>query len=264
MNLPKRQKGGGDSWMNTYADMVTLLMCFFVMLYSMSSLDTAKWISFIKSINPNANKVSQVVVGNVAPGDDDVAMTDTPSGDELLENIEQLFQEMQKYIEENDMSGEVSMFQGDGYVFLTFRDSIFFDGNSAVLRPQSQEILKFLAKGLAQIAPDDLKEIRVMGHTNQEDPVLKNNVDIDRELSSLRAAHVVSFLQKEGAVTDPKKLFGVGYGQWYPIASYATPEGRQKNRRVEVLIAKTESVEVTLDEIYLQIYGDGTGTGMTQ
>ncbi|MEG1049161.1 MAG: flagellar motor protein MotB [Oscillospiraceae bacterium] len=258
MNLPKKQKGGGDEWMNTYADMVTLLMCFFVMLFSMSSMDQAKWITFVKSINPNATEVSQIVLSDPAPGDDDVASV-TPSGDEMLENMEQLFQEMKEFIEQNEMGGDVQMFEGDGYVFITFKDSVFFDGNSATLRPESTEILTFLAKGLSRIPSEDIKEVRVMGHTNQDDPILKNNIDIDRELSSLRAAHVVSFLQKQGAIDNPKKLFGIGYGQWYPIAPYETVDDRQLNRRVEILIAKTDAVEVTLDQIYTEIYGGGAG-----
>ncbi|MEG2928844.1 MAG: flagellar motor protein MotB [Oscillospiraceae bacterium] len=258
MNLPKKQKGGGDEWMNTYADMVTLLMCFFVMLFSMSNMDKAKWITFVKSISPHATETSQVVLSNPAPGDDDVASI-TPSGDEALENMEQLFEEMKKFIEENKMGGEVQMFEGEGYVFITFKDNVFFDGNSAVLRPENTKILSFLAEGLSKIPAEEIKEVRVMGHTNQDDPILKNNIDIDRELSSLRAAHVVSFLQKNGAIDDPKKLFGIGYGQWYPIAPYDTAVNRQLNRRVEILIAKTDSVEVTLDEIYTEIYGQGGG-----
>lgn len=257
MKLPKKQGGGGgDSWMNTYADMVTLLMCFFVLLYSMSSLDSAKWISFVKSINPDAKQPSQIVIGDQPAGDDDVAATDQPAGDVLLENIEQLFQEMKKFIEENGIAGEVQMFEGDGYVFLTFKDNIFFDGNSSVLRPESTQVLTFLAQGLSKIPSEGIKEVRVMGHTNQENPILKNNIDIDRELSSMRASKVVSYLQKNGAIDNPKKLFGIGYGQWYPIAPYDTAENRQKNRRVEILIAKTEAVELTLDEIYSKIYGD--------
>lgn len=243
------KKEDTGNWLNTYADMVTLLMCFFVMLFAMSSLDKAKWISFVQSINPNLNS-QQVVIGQVPPGDENLA-----ENGQTIEDIEALYQELQQFIMQNNLSADIDLFQGPGYIFITFKNNIFFDGNSSAIRQEGMRILDFLAAGLSKIPTEELKEIRVMGHTNQDDPILQNNIDVDRELSSLRAAHVVSYLQKKQAVQDPRILFGTGYGQWYPIAPYDTAENRQLNRRVEILIAKTTAIKVSLDEIYQQIYG---------
>jgi len=64
--------GGGANWMDTYGDLVTLLLCFFVLLYSISTLDQAKWIMIVKSFNPDAKEVSQIADNTDMLADDDV------------------------------------------------------------------------------------------------------------------------------------------------------------------------------------------------
>ena len=80
MKKREKKKGETGNWMDTYGDMVTLLLCFFVLLYSMSTLDSVKWRNFVKSMNPNAeDKVSQLVLDTDAPPDSE----DVPGGSDL-------------------------------------------------------------------------------------------------------------------------------------------------------------------------------------
>ena len=82
MRKKRGRKGseGGANWMDTYGDMVTLLLCFFVLLYSISSVDQSKWIKLVESFNPDAKEVSQIVTDTVADGNDEV-----PGGAEAAE-----------------------------------------------------------------------------------------------------------------------------------------------------------------------------------
>ncbi len=86
--MKKRQKssGGGANWMDTYGDLVTLLLCFFVLLYSISTIDQAKWIQIVKSFNPDAKEVSQIAENPDIDANDEVpGGVDEDAFDDLFE-----------------------------------------------------------------------------------------------------------------------------------------------------------------------------------
>ena len=128
----------------------------------------------------------------------------------------------------------MSLTKGSGYVFISFDDTVFFDGDSDVLRQEGEAILDQVAGALAG-AEDSINEIRVLGHTAQAAPEHPNNVDVDRFLASNRATVVTVCLQEKN-ILDPSRLVSVGYGQWRPIAANDSSAGRAKNRRVELII----------------------------
>ncbi|MCL1981761.1 MAG: OmpA family protein [Clostridiales bacterium] len=240
--------------MTTYSDMVTLLLCFFVLLFAASTVDNAKWQILVRSLNPNASVVSQIV--NEMSEGEDTEMVST-SGDALLTDIvsfDQLFWQMRRYVEENDMSADVEVVGGDGYTFITFKNNILFDGDKYNLKPGGRTILDFLCSGISPIS-GDVKEIRVLGHTNQADPNRPNEVRGDRFLASNRAAEVLVYIQ-EKSIIDPKKLVSIGYGQFYPVAPFVEEEDRLRNRRVEILITEAGAVDVSLEQVYAQLGED--------
>ena len=240
--------------MTTYADMVTLLLCFFVLLYASSTVDRDKWQILVRSLNPNASVVSQIV--NEMSEGEDPEMVDT-SGDGLLTDIttlDQLYWQMRKYVEENNLKEDVDVINGDGYTFITFRNSILFDGDRYNLKPEGRGILDVLCDGLSPLG-DNIKEMRILGHTNQADPNRQNAARGDRFLASNRATEVLVYIQEKDTI-DPKKLVGIGYGQFYPVAPFVMEEDRLKNRRVEILITEANAVDVSLDQIYSQMEGE--------
>jgi len=252
--VKRRQKAPEDSsdWMGTYGDMVTLLLCFFVLLYSISSVDQVKWENLVKSMNPEAAETSQIVTDTMEKeGTENVPGANTTE-------IDQKFDEMyDNLLKMQDASGEVADIQiakGDGYQFITFKDNVFFDGDSYVLRDEGKTVLDTFSSVIAS-ASDAIKEIQVLGHTSQAEPNIPNEVMTDRVLSATRSAVVVAYVQQKNII-EPKKLVSAGYGQFRPIDTFDTFEGRARNRRVEILITKTGSVEQTLDEYYSQVYQD--------
>lgn len=269
MSKRKKKPEGGASWMDTYGDMVTLLLCFFVMLYSMSSVDQVKWKNFVLSINPNAATadVSQVVTDtSIEPGEDpvtgyvDIEKDDTSKDEqakldekkEMDEEFDQLYVQLKKGIQENNLESQVEISKGDGYTFVVFRDKVFFDGDSSTLKSEGKKTLDSFCK-ILKPARNAIKEIKVLGHTSQGDPNIPNEVVTDRRLSADRSAEVVAYIQQKN-IMEPSKLISVAYGQFRPIATFKTQEGRARNRRVEILITKTDSVEKSLDEFYDQVY----------
>lgn len=235
MKRNKKGGGGGANWMDTYGDMVTLMLCFFVMLYSFSTIDQQKWQNLVESLNPSTvEQIEQSVTqgGGFTPGGS--SESDKVTQEEVDQDIEQLYEAMKQYVEEIGMSDRISLGKGSGYVFVSFDDTVFFNGDSYVLLDEGKKILDNLALSISEIS-DSIDEIRVLGHTAQAATESANNPKTDRFLASNRATVVTVYLQEKNII-DPARLVSVGYGQWRPVADNSTADGRAENRRVEMIV----------------------------
>ena len=237
----KRGGGGGANWMDTYGDMVTLLLCFFVLLYSMSTISEENWKALVMSFNPEAVQAITATPG----GDGPDAEADEQGGfmsegaeisqEQIDDKIEALYQALKSYVSQQGAESTISVTKGDGFVYICFNQSVFFEPDEAVLIKESYEVLDFVSEMLDD-AEEAIDEIRIMGHTAQADKTRPNYVEVDRTLSSQRATNVLIYIQ-ENTSLDPARLISEGYGQWRPIADNDTAEGRQQNRRVEMVIS---------------------------
>ena len=265
-----KKRGGGDeggSWMDTYGDLVTLLMTFFVLLYSMSSIDSAKWDVFVRSIFPNGRpgdkSAEQIIINGQATNKDELAGaigdSGAPENTVPTENMNELYLQIAQALNAAGIDG-VEVSRGQDYTFVVFKDKAFFAGDSSVITPQGQETLSIFCD---TIAPDanKLSQVNVMGHTAQADPERANNPRNDRILSVMRAAEVCLFIQGRGIIS-PDKLVSIGYGQFHPIADNATSEGRAKNRRVEILLID-EGAEIRNINEYFEEYYSGANADKT-
>ncbi len=243
--MRKRNKSPEEtgSWMDTYGDMVTLLLCFFVLLYSISTIDQAKWVQIVQSFNPEAVEEAQQSLEEGASG--------SSSENVNLNSFDNLYEQLKASVDAAGLSSEVELYKGDGYTFITFRNSVFFDGDSSVIREEGKVILDQFSAIVSGVS-EEIKEIQVLGHTTQEDPNSPNNPEVDRMLSAERSARVVAYVQQRTNIS-PDKLVSVGYGQYRPIAPFDTEENRAKNRRVEIIITKSDAVQRSLEEYYAEI-----------
>lgn len=243
----KQDDGAAGSWLNTYADMVTLLLTFFILLYSMSSLDQEKYEMLVEAFSSGANVI--VAPDDYDPGDsliDDGSTSETPVIDvEDLEGLDILYEMISKYVEDNQLQNDVLIEKSDDSVFIRFKNNIFFDGYSSILKDSGKDILDVVAGGIDE-AEFAIEEIIVAGHTAT---VEGDNTNIDRILSSERAYNVLIYLQERN-MFDPAKLVSVGYGRFRPIATNDTSEGRAENRRVEIYITKKGVSRSFTDYIY--------------
>lgn len=253
MSKKNRPTDSGGSWMDTYGDMVTLLLTFFIMLYSMSNLDAQKWSVFVKSIPSIQNQGSENITINSQ-------MSDTPetdsTGQEIAqealqtEDVNKLYLTIAESLNQADVK-DATVIRGDDYTYVSFANSVFFGANSSVLTLEGRKVLYSFAKAIAPAA-GGIEQINIMSHTakvtdnSQTDP---KTIRKDRILSAMRSAEACIYLQKQGVI-DPKKLVDISYGEYRPIADNSTEEGRIKNRRIEFLLLDNGAKERNLDEYY--------------
>lgn len=264
--------GGGPNWLDTYADMVTLLLTFFVLLFAMSSIDSGKWEELVKAFasnNPAAQASQQIVLNSdssdaseaeeeatIAAGGSGTAGLDN-SDPEQVNSFEDLYKYLQNYVNKNGLDDSVGVYKGDDYTFIVFQNSIFFDGDSSVVRQDGKTILDYLCGGLVNIS-NQIGEIKVYGHTaeaNENMTLAQRNMDW--KLSGDRAGNVLFYMDEKDFI-DPGKLSSVGLGQHHPLVPHdGTEATRIKNRRVELYIKKSDNVDSTLDDIYAKINASG-------
>lgn len=238
----KSNDSGGYNWMDTYGDMVTLLLTFFIMLFSMSTVNEEKWEILVKAFSRNPDAATaQIILVQEGEGDDIApanGVADTigkkVTDDELPDDLNQLYEFIKKYVEDNQMSASVSISKdSSNNVYIRFDNNIFFDGDSFTLRKESYPVLDFLGDCLLNVE-DQIFIIRVNGHTAAI-PGDENYHISDWTLSGERASQVIIYFEEKKGL-DPKKLMCNGYGKNYPLESNDTSEGRAKNRRVEIMI----------------------------
>lgn len=225
MSKRKRDSGGGggDNWLNTYADMVTLLLTFFAVLLSMSNTDEVKFNAFVESFS----NLPQEVIEEVISTNSTSAQGDTMAV-QATEDIEDLYQSIKKYVSENNQEEVVETYKVDNVIYIRFSSSMFFEPNSYALRSGSKPILKFVGKGLKD-REESIRMVNVIGYT----ATVKNATFWI--LSGDRAAIVARHFDVN-CDFPPDKLTVVGYGNQYPVAPNDTEENRKKNRRVEMVI----------------------------
>ena len=237
--------GGGANWMDTYGDMVTLLLCFFVLLYSMSTISEEKFKAIVQSFNPSSLEASTVTSGSEGPLADPSEGIGSDFGLEEPNDVEieqadiedlmnMLAQMLKDMAAESGQAENIEVTKGDGYVFVSFNDAVFFMGDSPVITVEGERILDTVANAL-NAAARAVDELRIMGHTAQADPNRPNNVENDRRLASNRATNVTIYLQQRVNIS-PARIVSVGYGQHRPVDTNTTSQGRAHNRRVEMII----------------------------
>lgn len=250
----------GAAWMNTFADLMNLLLCFFVMLFSMSSMDSSKFEEMAASFTDSfsifsgggasigngiliSNGVSQLneldqyinSMGYSSEKADSEDAIEKAEGEQMKasEELSELVEEMLK---EQNLGRDVDLNLTSQYVSLTLNGSLLFDSGSDTIKEDSYEILDKIGVILQKYA-DSIIEIE--GHTDNV-PIHTSKFKDNNELSSARALSVFEYLADHTNL-DPAMIKHSGRGEYVPIADNSVPEGRAKNRRVEIKIYHTLS-----------------------
>lgn len=222
---------GAPAWMSTYGDMVTLLLCFFVLLFSFATLDVQKFTAIAQSMNgalgvlDSGMTVTMEPLVNSFPGD-------TPT--EESEEFVRLYEEMSEYIKENNLQASITLRLDERGLLVRFMDNVLFDSGKADLKPKAREIINTVASIIKQ----NDKNVRIEGHTDNV-PINTYRFPSNWELSTTRAVNVVKYLIEENGI-DARRLSASGYADQHPVDDNGTSEGRQKNRRVDMVILRDE------------------------
>ncbi|MBM7560592.1 OmpA/MotB family protein [Fusibacter tunisiensis] len=233
-------KEGSPAWMATYGDMVTLLMCFFVLLFAFSSIDAQKFEAVMESFQGSAGVLSGGKSLSEAPFVFDAMPESKTSKESVVEmkKLENLKTEIEEYLEENDMEAQITLELEARGLVIRFEDNVLFSSGSAIINPNYYEVLDFLV-GL--LTTDELisEEIRVEGHTDNV-PVNTSKHPSNWELSTERATNVVRYFV-EAAGMSPQRISAAGFSEYRPVASNDTEEGRAANRRVDVVVVNQQA-----------------------
>lgn len=262
MNKRPRPTDGGGNWMDTYGDLVTLLLTFFVLLFAMSSLNEQKWEIFVRSINPNGGAVAEeqvAVNGTTENANGELTGSIDIPEEQIDVDVDKLYLTLAERMNEIGIDG-VTISRGEDYTFIMFEDKTFFDGDSSILTEQGKNTLDVFVDAIGP-AEAGLSQINIMAHTAQGNPDRPNNPRTDRMLSAMRAAEVCIFIQEKGVI-EPQKLVNISYGQFRPVADNATREGRAKNRRVEILMLD-EGADLNSMNKYYEEYNSGVNADTT-
>lgn len=216
-----------STWLTTYSDLVTLLMCFFVLLFSFSSIDLAKFKQATFSLQ---NALLGVLDGGAAI-DPDEFLGDGNSEEELL--MGEAFAEIDEYIREAGLKGAVVVMYEERGLVVRFLDTVLFDMAKANLRPDSLAILDRVARVLQKVP----NQVAVEGHTDNL-PIQTREFPSNWWLSTARANRVVEYFANQHHIA-PERLSAVGYGEYRPLVPNSSAANRAQNRRVEILIKRT-------------------------
>ena len=240
----QRQKVEEDhsgDWLNTYADMVTLLLTFFVLLFACSNMDETKIQYIFQAFQVRGRYVNTIIAKpNDTSINDDGGNSDTTANQdggegEMPQSFDELYQYLSDYIDENELGESMSVEQGAAHITIRFNDSVFFDGDSYRLKAEGREVLDGFIPALKATNPF-IQSVIVSGHTAYV-PNPTMNVYM---LSSMRAVSVQEYLGIKNTVDD-SKYATYGYGPNKPIADNTTADGKQKNRRVELIIQRNQA-----------------------
>lgn len=213
-----------DRYMITYADLITLLLGLFIILYAISNIDIRKYEKMISALGTvfGNSEYNSVVNQNIVPPDSEIKIQETSQ--------EQLGQRLQEVINKNNYGSKVKLVENERGVTIRILDDILFQSGKAELSSGSQKILASLAEIIKQL-PND---IRIEGHTDNV-PVIGGQFPSNWHLSVARATNTAYFLMNVEGV-NPEKVSIVGYSSYKPVADNETDEGKALNRRVDIVI----------------------------
>jgi chemotaxis protein MotB len=241
-----------ETWLIPYADLLTLLLALFIVLFASSKLDAQKFDQLVRSFNVALNGgVSVLDQPSAVPLDPNLAQQSFNRKQEAeekpqteqekkfqeqyrleTEQLEKLQQQLEAYIQQNRLQDKLQTKMIEEGLLITILDNALFDSGSAALKPEARKLAREMA---AMLVPHP-KRVTVTGHTDNV-PINKPEFPSNWDLSVKRAVNFLKVLL-ENKNLDPAKFSATGKGEYHPVASNATAEGRAKNRRVEVAILR--------------------------
>lgn len=230
-NRNKFEGSNRPSWLTTYSDLVTLLLCFFVLLFAFSEIDAQKFRSIISSFQ-----------GGIGVFDGGTSLDlefdlEVPEENEL-ERLKNLLEE---YSESTGFGSEINISIEERGLIIRFMDNVLFDSGKADLKPESIEILKYIGQVLNS---EEFKDrlIKVEGHTDTDPIIYSEEFPTNWELSAIRATNVLRYLVEIENI-DGSRISSSGYSYYRPIAPNDTKENKAKNRRVDIVILNSTHEE---------------------
>jgi chemotaxis protein MotB len=234
----KSEQQGSPLWMTTYSDMVTLLLTFFILLYSISVIDVERFQRVIISIQTSFMGYTGIMQQTPDPYESTGEALAHEEGFfseaamlERAREAEAILSEVESFLAEIGLEGEVELRLDERGIVMELPDYIFFERARADLRPEARQVLDKFSELFARLD----RNIIIEGHTCNL-PINVPEFPSNWELSVIRSVRVTRYLVEEQGL-DPHRLTATGYGEFQPLEPNLTPEARARNRRVTIVIS---------------------------
>ncbi|MCP4487037.1 MAG: OmpA family protein [Gammaproteobacteria bacterium] len=231
----------GNAWVVTFADMMTLILVFFILLYTLSTFEDEAYRALVDSIqvlDGEGNQVSVIDYARSAGRDPEPLqavedMLGLKPSEQVIEVIKPIVvSELESMIESIDLADSIDLAHDGDQVFLQIDGRLLFPSAKAVLKDDAKIIFANLGQVFRQFAD---YRIAIRGHTDDRD-IETVQFPSNWELSAVRATTVLRYFISQGI--DPERMTATGYADFIPLVDNSTPENRARNRRVEFVLEK--------------------------
>ena len=236
----KHEEEASEAWLLPYSDLMTLLLALFICLFAISQTDQTKLQEMAQAFTAAFNMGGPSFFDKAGPSNsitrEIISSEDQGNAAYIQENnqLQDLQQKLEDYIKQNNLQDELSTQLEEEGLMIRIKEKALFPSGSAELVPESQRIGPIVAGLLAEVP----ERVLISGHTDT-DPINTAQFPSNWELSSVRAMTFMKYLLSINQNLNPARFSAIGYGEYRPIAMNDTAENKQKNRRVEILIART-------------------------
>lgn len=225
--------GGGSEWLNTYADMVTLLLTFFILMFSMSTMDAQKFQALANAFKSvlSGESGSTVFENTLSEGLENTSGAEAEISMEQGHNseYEEIYNAVEELIDENNLQEVAQVKEDNRGVIIELKDKILFDSGKAEIKESSIPVLDKIYEVIEKLP----NTIEIQGHTDNI-PISNSSYKDNFSLSGARAYAVLDYYRNKGIPGG--RLNYRGMGEFSPIAPNDTDENRSMNRRVNILI----------------------------
>lgn len=219
-----------DRWLVSYADFITLLFAFFVVLYSAAQVDKRRAAQVASAIQTAFHEKGSLPPP-AANGGSPQSPTAPPNSDEQQSALKK---QIEQTLTAEISNGDVAVRSSPEGLVISLREVGFFDSGSAEIKASSAVAFA----QLAEILRENGSDIRIEGHTDNV-PIHNSQFSSNWDLSTARATATVRLLIRYKL--KPERMAAAGYAEFHPVAGNDTPEGRANNRRVDIVVPRKPS-----------------------
>jgi chemotaxis protein MotB len=242
-----------DRWMVSYADFITLLFAFFVVMYAFAKADQKRQIQVSAAIDSAFSSLGVFHDATSSPAEGAArALTATPMNIVMGENVlsaarvkddlEHVRRELEQKLSSQVSTHTISIQMGRDGLVISLREAGFFSSGSATPKPESLPVLRQIAASLGHT----LYDLRIEGHTDNI-PIHTTEFDSNWELSSARATRIARFFIDLNTIS-PERISAAGYAEFHPVAGNDTADGRAENRRVDLVVLPRTRINFSAPE----------------
>ncbi|OUM94800.1 MAG: flagellar motor protein MotB [Thermobacillus sp. ZCTH02-B1] len=274
----EQEEHPNETWLVPYADLLTLLLALFIVMYAISSVDVQKFQEMSRAFNiafhsgigvldqsaayisvdqmQNATDTIRISGSQGYTGKDGTVSEAARLAEQELKEFRKLHDQISEYIRQNNLTTELDVQLNHTSLLIVISDNALFASGKADLTPEARELGVAIGQMLKNFPG---YEISVEGHTDNR-PIHTREFESNYELSAKRAINFMRVLIEAGDL-DPRLVSSTGYGEFRPVATNDTPEGRAKNRRVEVKILRKFTDTEAAESMTVSSDTDGASDG---